>query len=87
MPMSRILEFCLLSSCLLMVGCDPLINIEGAYFPSWLVSGLAGVVRAVVLHAILLKMGIDDHLWPLPLVYFAAFVMMTFTTWLLLYAN
>lgn len=87
MPMPRILQICLLPSCLLMAGCDPLINIEGAYFPSWLVSGLTGVAGTVVLHVVLLKMGIDDHLWPRPLVYFASFVMLTFTTWLVLYAN
>jgi len=70
-----------------MAGCDPLINIEGAYFPSWLVSGITGVIGTVVLHAIFLKMGIDEHLWPRPLVYFATFVMVTFTTWLVLYAS
>ncbi|MDG2200875.1 MAG: YtcA family lipoprotein [Phycisphaerales bacterium] len=85
--MQKPLLACLLPPCLLMAGCDPLINIEGAYFPSWLVSGIGGVIGTVVLHAILLKMGIDEHLWPRTLVYFATFVMMTFTIWLVLYAS
>jgi hypothetical protein len=76
-----------LLSCLLLTGCDPLINIEGAYFPSWLVSGIAGVVGSVIVHVIFIKLRIDDHLWPRPVVYFALFVMLTFITWLTFYGN
>jgi hypothetical protein len=76
-----------LLSCLLMAGCDPLINIEGAYFPSWLVSGISGVVGSVIVHIILNKTGVHQFLWLKPLTYFALFVMLTFGTWIALYAN
>ena len=81
------LKSCFLMPCLLMAGCDPLINIEGAYFPSWLVSGISGVFGTILLHILFLKMGVDEHLWPRPLVYFSCFVLLTFTTWLVLYAS
>tara|TARA_B100000405_G_scaffold193889_1_gene135895 strand:+ start:83 stop:343 length:261 start_codon:yes stop_codon:yes gene_type:complete len=75
-----------LLSCLLMAGCDPLVNVEGAYFPSWLVSGLAGVVGSVIIHVILLKIGLEKHLILKPLTYLALFILLTFLTWMVLYA-
>ena len=75
-----------LLSCLLMAGCDPLVNVEGAYFPSWLVAGLTGVVGSVVVHLILVKIGLDKHLILKPLTYLALFVLLTFLTWMVLYA-
>jgi len=68
-----------------LAGCDPLVNIEGAFFPAWLVSGLVGVVATSLTWAGLDHFGINKHLLARPLTYFGFMVAYTGGTWLVLY--
>lgn len=70
-----------------LAGCDPLVNIEGAFFPAWLVAGVSGVIAMVLTWSILRKMGVDQFLWARPFTYICLLVMYTCLTWLVLYAN
>lgn len=69
-----------------MTGCDPQINIAGAYFPAWLACTLGGLMLFWILHLIFLKMGLLPHLIPLPLVYGALIISLTCFLWLFFFA-
>lgn len=68
-------------------GCDPLVNIEGAFFPAWLVAGVTGLVCMVVTWSLLRRFGIDEHLLLRALSYICMFIFYTTLTWLILYAK
>ncbi len=51
------------------VGCDPIVNIAGANFPSWLVSAIAGAILAILIRPLFVLLRIERYLWPLPIVY------------------
>lgn len=71
---------------LTMTGCDPQINIAGAYFPAWLACILGGLILFWVLHLLFLRLGLLPHLIPLPLVYAALITSLTCILWLLFFA-
>lgn len=72
-------------------GCDvplsPSVPLFGAYFPSWLVCAAAGVLGAVVLRVIFLKIGIDERLPMRLLVYACLAAIIDLTLALALYGR
>ncbi len=65
-----------------MAGCDPILSIDGAFFPAWLlcliVAGvLLGIIRAVVRRA-----GIEGFIGPKLTVYFCVYLSCTLGLWL-----
>ncbi|MEE2907917.1 MAG: YtcA family lipoprotein [Planctomycetota bacterium] len=72
---------------LLLGGCDPLVNVEGAFFPAWLVSGISGVVGLAVTWSVFRRIGIDQHLLIRPITYICILVLYTTLVWLVFYAN
>jgi hypothetical protein len=71
---------------LAMTGCDPQINIAGAYFPAWLLSGLIGLAAFWVLHLIFLRTQMVPFFVPIPLFYAALYIALTCGAWLLFFA-
>lgn len=47
----------------------PSIPIFGSFFPAWIICAVGGVVLAMIVRAILIRTGIDEHLPLPPLVY------------------
>ena len=74
-----------LGAALAVGGCDPVFDIEGAFFPSWMISLLAGVLLTVVLRLVFLRSGLEPHLGPLPLIYTCLALLLTMTTWVLFF--
>jgi hypothetical protein len=70
-----------------MTGCDPQINVAGAYFPAWLLSGLIGLAAFWVLHLIFLRTKMVPFFVPIPLFYAALYIALTSGTWLLFFAS
>lgn len=66
-------------------GCDPVFDIEGAFFPSWMISLLVGVLCTVVLRLLFLRSGVEPFLGPLPLIYTCLALLVTMATWVLLF--
>ena len=69
-----------------MTGCDPQINIAGAYFPAWLLSGLIGLAALWILHLIFLRTNMVPFFVPIPLFYAALYIALTCGCWLLFFA-
>jgi YtcA family len=69
-------------------GCSraPTFNILGSFFPSWILCGLLGIVLTVVARLVLVRVGIEQHLSPLVLVYPCLTAFFTFTIWLLFFS-
>ena len=71
---------------LTMTGCDPQLNIAGAYFPAWLLSMIGGLLAFWVLHLVIVRTGMIPFLVPIPLVYAALLTAMICGFWLLFFA-
>ena len=80
-PLSRVL-FALITA-----GCAPVINIEGSFFPAWLLCLLLGVGLTAALRPALARSGLEPHLGPLLLIYPSLCLLLTFTLWLLLFRS
>lgn len=70
-----------------LAGCDPLVNIEGAFFPAWLISGVAGLVCMIVSWSLLRRSGVDEYLPLRSLTYISMLILYTTLTWLVFYAK
>lgn len=67
-------------------GCSPIFDVEGAFFPAWMLCLLVGIVLAAILRAGFARVGIEPHLGPLVLIYPALALLLTFTTWLVFFS-
>jgi hypothetical protein len=67
-----------------LTGCRgiPSINLAGTFFPAWMLCVAIGIIGALVLRRVFVRMDIEPHLGPLPLVYFCLWVLLTLTSWL-----
>lgn len=73
-------------SMLTMTGCDPQLNIAGAYFPAWLLCMIGGLLSFWVIHLVFLRTGIIPFLVPIPLVYAAILISTICGLWLLFFS-
>jgi len=69
----------------LLAGCDPVIEIQGTFFPAWLLCMIVGVVLTVALRPLFVRLGIEPFLGPLPLIYTSLAVLLTLGAWLLFF--
>jgi hypothetical protein len=72
---------------LLVAGCAPVINVEGSFFPAWLLCLLLGLALTAALRPLLGRTGLEPHLGPLLLIYPSLCLLFTFSLWLLLYRS
>jgi uncharacterized membrane protein len=84
--MSRWVTALAILAMLTMTGCDPQLNIAGAYFPAWLLSMIGGLLAFWVIHLVFLRTGIIPFLIPITLVYAAVIVSLICGIWLLFFA-
>jgi YtcA family len=69
----------------LAAGCDPIVNIQGSFFPAWMVCLVVGVALAFVLRYVFAITRLEPHLGPLVLIYPSLALLLTLALWLLLY--
>jgi hypothetical protein len=70
---------------LLLQACDPVVSIDGAFFPAWMVSLITGIGGAALVRLGLIRASIDPHLKPHVVVYPCLALLITVSFWLLLY--
>jgi hypothetical protein len=66
-------------------GCDPIVNIQGSFFPSWIISMTVGGVVTAVLRQLFAILRLEPHLGPMLLVYPSLWVLTTMLVWLVFY--
>ncbi len=63
-------------------GCDPLVDVAGAFFPGWIVCILAGVTATVIVQRLLARLGIESSMGPLLLIYPSLAAAISLALWL-----
>lgn len=69
----------------LLPGCDPVINVQGAFFPAWVLCILGGLALTGVAHRIFVALDLQQDLGPLALVYPSLAVLLTMALWLVFF--
>jgi hypothetical protein len=67
---------------LMLAGCDPVINIAGANFPSWLFCAICGAILTAIIRPLLVVTRLEAYLWPRPIVYTSLAILMGCIVWL-----
>jgi hypothetical protein len=70
---------------LLSSGCDPLIDVAGAFFPAWILCILVAIVVTVLLRFVFARLRIEPHLGPLILVYPSLAIAIALAAWVVFY--
>lgn len=68
-------------------GCNPVINLQGAFFPAWIICILGGAALAGLAHRLFLAAGIQRHLGPPAVIYPSLVILLTMAIWLTFYAT
>jgi len=66
-------------------ACGPQISVLGSYFPSWMACLAIGLVFTFVTHKVLSLAGVDPNVGPKGLVYVCLILLVTLTSWLVLF--
>jgi hypothetical protein len=66
-------------------GCDPILSIQGAFFPAWILCIAGGLVVTGVVHRVLVASGLQPYVGPLALVYPSIALCATNLLWLLFF--
>ena len=69
------------------VGFAPSVNILGSFFPAWLLCIVAGIALTVVARQVFVATGMTRHVAPAGLVYPSLAFLLTFATWLIVFAS
>jgi hypothetical protein len=72
-------------SALAFTGCDPIISIAGANFPSWLFCMLVGAVLAALVRPLLLLSRLEPNVGPLTIFYPSLITMFAMIVWVLFF--
>ena len=72
-------------ACISATGCDPTINVQGSFFPAWIICMAAGIVLTIACRQLLATTGLEPHLGPLILIYPSLWLLATLLTWLIFY--
>jgi YtcA family len=86
---SRILVAALrLAACLsiaTLTGCDPIITIAGATFPSWLLCMIVGAILTAIVRPLVVLARLEAYLGPLTLFYPSLIAMFAMVVWLIFF--
>ncbi|HZR80872.1 MAG TPA: YtcA family lipoprotein [Candidatus Binatia bacterium] len=66
-------------------GCDPIVSIQGAFFPAWILCIFGGLALTAVSHRVLVATGLQPHLGPIALVYPSLAIAWTMLLWLVFF--
>lgn len=66
-------------------GCSPVIDVQGSFFPAWIVCVVVGIVLTGLAHRLLVLARLAPHLGPPLLIYPCLGLLLTFATWLVFY--
>jgi hypothetical protein len=70
---------------LLATGCEPIVDIEGSFFPAWMLCIAIGIVLAIVGRRLLAALGLEPYLGPLIVVYPSLALLLTLVVWLVFF--
>jgi hypothetical protein len=65
-----------------LVGCDPILSIDGAFFPAWLICMIAAGFMLAGIRWLVHRAGIEPFIGPRVPVYFCVYLTCTLALWL-----
>jgi YtcA family len=68
-------------------GCDPILNIQGPFFPAWMLCMVLAIALAVAMRYLFVRLRLEPHLGPPILIYPSLTLLLTVLTWLALYRS
>jgi len=80
----RVAAGCLLAT-LACAGCDPIFEIDGAFFPAWLVCMVLAVGPLLLVRWAMRKWAIEEHARPVAPTYISVYVASVLLLWLGIY--
>lgn len=75
------------ASTLGLAGCDPMLSLQGSFWPAWIVCILAGLAASILLMWQLVRLRLAPHLGPPLLIAPSLWALCTFSIWLLFYSR
>jgi hypothetical protein len=69
----------------LLTGCDPILSIDGAFFPAWLLCMIGAAFLLGIIRWALHRWKIEPHVGPRTLVYVCTYLTCTLGLWLLIF--
>jgi hypothetical protein len=70
---------------LVAAGCDPILNVQGSFFPAWMASMVIGIALTVAARYLFVGLRVEPDLGPPVLIYTSLGLLLTLLTWLVLY--
>lgn len=67
-------------------ACDPLLSVQGSFWPPWIICILSGLLLTALASQLLSSLKLEPYLGHPLIIYPCLWAVMTFTTWLLAYA-
>lgn len=72
---------------LLLSACDPLLSVQGSFWPPWIICMLTGLLFTIAAAQLFSLVKLDPYLGHPLIIYPSLWALVTFTTWLLGYAH
>lgn len=76
-----------LISPLLLTACDPMVSLEGSFWPAWIICILAGLATSMLLMWQFIRLRLAPYLGPPLLIAPSLWALCTFVIWLLFYSH
>ncbi len=76
-----------LVSPLLLTACDPMVSLEGSFWPAWIICILAGLAASMLLMWQFIRLRLAPHLGPPLLIAPSLWALFSFVIWLLFYSR
>lgn len=70
-----------------LTACDPMLSLEGSFWPAWIICILAGLALSMVLMWQLVRYRLAAYMGPPLLIAPSLWALCTFSIWLLFYAT
>lgn len=68
-----------------LTACDPILDIDGAFFPAWMLCLIVGIILAFACNPWFVRLGIEPYLGPPVLIYPCLALLFTLATWLIFF--
>lgn len=72
---------------LFLTACDPMLSLEGSFWPAWIICILAGLALSMMLMWQLVRYRLAPYMGPPLLIAPSLWALCTFSIWLLFYAT
>ena len=67
------------------LACDPVLDVDGAFFPAWMLCMILGIGLTFAFYPLFVRMGIENHIGPPVLIYPSLALLLTLLTWLVFF--